>query len=368
MTRSVRLLARSLVTLAASLSSLLACGGEPAPSELDPREATSPSTTRALPPPRTLRETDLYADWATKTIADGVLSFSPQYPLWTDGAEKRRFIALPRGTWIDAGDPDAWRFPIGTRIWKEFSFGRRVETRYMQLGPDGWAYATYVWSEDEREAILADERGVNVAIDAGATIGARHAIPSASDCVACHGQADTPVLGFSLLQLSPDRDPLAPHAAPRSSDDVDLPALVARGLLRNLPAALLTTPPRVVARTPIERAALGYLHGNCGGCHRSTGALAELGMRLAHEHDAAIEPAVTTTIEVASGFSLGDDPTPLRVAPGRPEASVLIARMRSRDPYTQMPPIGTYVVDDEAARLVTRWIEELPPPSPGERP
>ena len=35
----------------------------------------------------------------------------------------------------------------------------------------------------------------------------------------------------------------------------------------------------------------------------------------------------------------------------------MLVRMRSRRPSTQMPPLGTAVVDDEAVALVTKWIE-----------
>jgi hypothetical protein len=110
----------------------------------------------------------------------------------------------------------------------------------------------------------------------------RYAIPSRTDCLACHEGAAVPVLGFSALQLSADRDPLAPHAEPASG--TDLGALVARGLLRNLPPALLKQPPRIAAATPIERAALGYLHGNCGHCHSKpdeAGASVPVGVLLA---------------------------------------------------------------------------------------
>jgi hypothetical protein len=68
--------------------------------------------------PQHLRDTGLYAD--------EVRPFSPQYPLWSDGASKRRWIQVPGGTSIDATRPDAWEFPRGTKLWKEFSHGGRV--------------------------------------------------------------------------------------------------------------------------------------------------------------------------------------------------------------------------------------------------
>src|SRR5829696_2454750 len=58
--------------------------------------------------PPTLQETGLYSDFATLEVDPRHLAFSPQYPLWTDGAAKRRWISLPPGSAIDGSDPDAW--------------------------------------------------------------------------------------------------------------------------------------------------------------------------------------------------------------------------------------------------------------------
>ena len=67
-------------------------------------------------PPETLRETGLYLDLESREVDPKHLAFSPQYPLWTDGATKRRWISLPPGTAIDGSNPDNWVFPIGTRL------------------------------------------------------------------------------------------------------------------------------------------------------------------------------------------------------------------------------------------------------------
>src|SRR5215213_11094322 len=112
-------------------------------------------------PPATLQDTGLYSDFASLEVDPQHLPFAPQYPLWTDGAAKRRWISLPPGSAIDASDPEAWTFPIGTRLWKEFSFaGQRVETRYIERQPDGqWRYAAYAWSADGRDAQLVPASG-----------------------------------------------------------------------------------------------------------------------------------------------------------------------------------------------------------------
>jgi hypothetical protein len=126
-------LGATLPVAVALLATAMITGGQSAP---------------AWPPP-TLRDTGLYSDWATKTAAADNLPFSPQYPLWTDGARKSRWLRIPKGTFIDASNPDVWQFPVGTRVWKEFRFGRRAETRFIERTRAGWQFASYVWNEDE---------------------------------------------------------------------------------------------------------------------------------------------------------------------------------------------------------------------------
>lgn len=310
--------------------------------------------------PQHLRDTGLYADGSTSQLREGVLPFSPQYPLWSDGAVKRRWIYLPPGTSIDATQPDAWDFPRGTKLWKEFRHGRALETRFIEHGADGeWRFASYVWTADGVDAVLAPAAGIREMPASGAP-GARYTIPAQDDCRACHEGAPVPVLGFSALQLSPDRDPLAPHAE-SNAVAVDLRSLVARGLLRNLSPELLANPPRIEAANPEERAALGYLHGNCGNCHNDEGPLAVLEMTLAQRvgAPAAVNGAVLrSVVDVQSQFR-GAGGT-ARVAPGHPGASVIALRMRSREPMQQMPPLGTTAVDTDAMALIARWIESLP--------
>lgn len=315
----------------------------------------------APPLPTHLRDTGLYVAGSTREVRQENLAFSPQYPLWSDGATKRRWLHVPPGTAIDASRPDAWEFPPGTKLWKEFSHGRAIETRYVERLADGsWRFAAYVWNEDGTDAVLAPEAGMTVAAR-GAPNG-RYAIPSEADCRACHEGAAVPVLGASALQLSPLRDPLAPHADPRNEGEADLRLLVERGWLRNLPPEVLARPPRIAASTAVERAALGYLHGNCGHCHNDAGAQPPVDLLLAH--DAASTGAGKVLRSLVGGRSRYRAPGLSKAAPlidpGRPAASVLVARMRSRNPQVQMPPLGTQLTDAAALALIERWISELP--------
>jgi hypothetical protein len=313
------------------------------------------------PPAGRLHETGLYAGAGTDELRPGILSFSPQYPLWSDGAAKRRWIALPPGGVIDASRPAAWEFPPGTRLWKEFSVhGRRVETRLLERLVDGeWRFAVYVWDEAGREATLAPAEGVDALPLPG---GDRYAIPSVEDCLACHGGAPVPVLGFGALQLSADRDPLAPHAEPRRPEDVELGALAERGLLRGLPQPMLETPPRVQAETPASRAALGYLHANCGHCHGdpelSPGVVpVGLNLWLDPSDPAAGAGMRRELVEFVGRYRPPGQGDGRLLLPGDPAGGTLLLRMRSRDPRIQMPPLGTRTPDEEALALIGRWVE-----------
>ena len=313
-------------------------------------------------PETRLSETGLYR--ADGSVDPANRPFAPQYPLWTDGAEKKRWIRLPAGASIDVSDLDAWRFPTGTTIWKEFAWGgRRVETRMMRLEADGtWTFATYVWSEDQEDALLAPAEGVPAAFEIAA--GKRHSIPGLADCNACHGSAPSPVLGFTALQLSDDRDPLAPHAEAVPARAFTLRALVAEDRLRPRRPELASNAPRIRAADPVARAALGYLSGNCGGCHNDRGPLARLGFSLLHDAGAragAPEPAHATTSDASTRFVVPGVPADSvrLIAPGAPGRSAILHRMGSRRLASQMPPLGTVVADTVAVRLVRRWIEGM---------
>jgi hypothetical protein len=313
-------------------------------------------------PPAHLAGTGLYSLLATKTPSASNLFFSPQYPLWTDGAEKKRWISLPPGKAIDASNPDDWVFPVGTKFWKEFAFsGKRVETRYIEkVGAKEWMYATYAWDDDQTDAVLVDKAGLPD--HAEIAPGIRHSLPGVEDCKSCHeGQGRDVVLGFSALQLSRDRDPNAPHADRATPDMMNLDSLVARKLIVHLPASLIDTPPTIHARSPIERAVLGYLSGNCGGCHNATDPLSSVGMFLKRSAVCDTATLRKEMLTVVGHFSKYQIPNfgpydTYRVRPGDPARSAIVNRMDTRDPYRQMPPLGSKIVDREAIILITKWI------------
>jgi hypothetical protein len=314
------------------------------------------------PLPSSLRDTGLYAGSSSLEVRPENHGFTPQYPLWSDGATKSRWISLPPGRAIDASRAAAWEFPRGTKLWKEFSVaGRRVETRLIERLEDGtWRFAAYAWNEDQSDATLVPaDKSVKLSLSGDR----RYTIPSEADCRACHEGAAVPVLGFSALQLSKDRDPLAPHMEPPRTGDLDLEGLVARKLLVGLPPGFSGAPPRIAAPTPAGRAALGYLHANCGQCHvdpklSGSAVPVELQLALDPSDSTAGVRTIRALLASESRYRTAGAADARLVVPGDPQAGTLLARMRSRDPRIQMPPLGSAVPDLEAIALIEHWIEQ----------
>ncbi len=284
--------------------------------------------------PARLSETGLYRDLAARALADGVLTYRVHYELWADGAEKLRYLALPPGTTIDASDLDRWRFPVGTRSWKEFRVGGvPVETRLLEKTAAGWRMAAYVWADDGSEAWAtpagqADARGT------------AHDVPSSEDCRKCHRGAADVLIGVSAIQLGPD----------------GIAALTAAGVLGPLPPGTYAPP-----GPPAVRDALGYLHGNCGHCHNDHHPLARLETLRLHLTVSATRAEDTPVYRTAFGARTRHEIDGTRVAidPGFPTRSQLVARMRTRDPDDQMPPLGTEQPDPDALRLIEAWVSGL---------
>ncbi|HVL58743.1 MAG TPA: hypothetical protein VM491_19750, partial [Burkholderiaceae bacterium] len=133
--------------------------------------------------------------------------------------------------------------------------------------------------------------------------------------------------------------------------------LAALGWLRNLPRRLLRQPPRIEAATPTARAAMGYLHANCGHCHNGSGALAGLDLTLAQQVSNP-NGSATATVESLLRSASAEQPsgaTP-KAIPAR--AALLARRIASSNPYTRMPPLGVTITDREGVAVIERWIRE----------
>jgi cytochrome c553 len=287
--------------------------------------------------PERLSQSGLYAPDAEETVAPDVRSFRPRFELWSDGASKRRFIWLPPGARIDTSDMDSWQFPVGTKLWKEFTRdGVRVETRLLQRLADGWTGVAYLWQEDGSDALAAPYG----AIDA---LGTAHNVPAANECNACHGGRSSHVLGFSAVQL----------AGQSEADSLSLEELGRLELVSQVPAVA----PRVPGNDT-EQAALGYLHANCSHCHNASRPTRpgsrcfdpENDLDFLLRADEAPTVAETSTYRTATADV---------IEPGHPNDSSLLDLVSERSRFTQMPPLASELVDTDAVALLRRWIEGM---------
>jgi hypothetical protein len=244
---------------------------------------------------------------------------------------------------------DYWMFPVGTKVWKEFTRDtKRIETRLLWKRAEGdWFMAAYAWTEDLTAATLVPRAGQENAL------GTEHDIPAARQCDECHkGQTDK-VLGFSAIQLSHDGS--AVNLAYLKTND------------------LLSAPPTVdafaVPGNAVEQAAIGMMHANCGQCHSQFGnGYDRNDMELWLMVDTLGELQQTAPYQSAIGVELDTvlDQFPsinTRIVPGDPQQSAVFVRMGQRDEerLVSMPPIASELTDMTGLQAIEAWINALPP-------
>lgn len=125
------------------------------------------------PPPALLSQTGAFSDVRALTPAAGLIPYDVNSPLWSDGAIKTRWMALPNdGAPYSMDEQIAfaltgeWAFPDGTVFVKHFDLAldetsasprRRLETRLLVRNTNGAVYGvTYKWRSDNSDADLLD--------------------------------------------------------------------------------------------------------------------------------------------------------------------------------------------------------------------
>jgi hypothetical protein len=305
--------------------------------------------------------TGLYVDRDQNKHAADTRPYKPGVVLWSDGADKQRYLYLPPESKIDTSDMDAWIMPIGTKAFKEFRVGGKlIETRvFWKRGDHNWASGTYVWDAAGKEATLDTGRKGTI-LDTG------YEIPTAKDCGKCHHGGADKLLGIEAVAL----------ALP-TAEGVTLHSLVKAGQLTDPPTTTTIALPE--DSTGKAGAALAYLHANCGmPCHssRGLGHETELVLRLRADEfwpvagadggltaPATVEQtstyqatigALPTTAAVAQKF-----PGALRITRGAHDKSLVWLLAHLRGDY-QMPPLVSHTIDAQGTKLLSDWIDALP--------
>ena len=378
--------------------------------------------------PKTLSQSGLFKDVKSHTMADGILPYSVIAELWSDGAYKERYLAIPRvgasdvepakDRLIGVTEAHGWEFPDETVIVKSFAIEREagnpasrrwIETRFFTRQEGEWVGYSYKWNDEQTDATLVDAPGLDQAYDVkdvAAPGGSRKVnwhYPSRTECMVCHTRQAGFVLGLQTPQMNRDQD----YAGLGGKVDNQLRVLEHLGLTKvkyaedsvkllqadtkaqgldpdaayayvehfrpqkeQHPAAkfspLLTLAP---ASTPklvnprdtsadLNSRARSYLHSNCAICHVEAGggnALMELEFTRNLDDMRLVDAA-----PLHDRFGIADAKL---VAPGAPERSVLLSRLRARTiagQPGQMPPLATNVPDRQAITMFQQWIAQLP--------
>ncbi len=299
----------------------------------------------------------LYANGAATRYEPTAIPYTPGTTFWSDGAEKQRYLALPDATTIDTTDMDAWKFPVGTKAFKEFRFDNKlVETRMLwKQAATNWVTATYIWDDTQSSATL------NTSTQA-VLLASGYEIPTAKNCGKCHHGGSDKLLGVEAVAL----------ALP-SAKGQTLERLVAKGLLSNPPSQTSISLPE--DDSGVAAAALSFVHSNCGmACHstRGLGEETQLVLRLRADEfwsaDGSAAPAEVVTNTDPYKAAVNVDPTTAsvvqafpgakRITPGQHDQSLLWLLSHRRDQY-QMPPLVSHVIDEADSLALANWIDSL---------
>lgn len=255
----------------------------------------------------------------------GVQPYALNMPLFSDYAEKDRFLYLPPGTAATFSGDGLPELPVGAALIKTFHYGAtKVETRVLLHRASGWVALPYVWQGDD--AVLK-RAGTRVALTVqGQAID--YAVPNVNQCKECHA------LGDAMMPIGPKARNLSPGTLGVAAGGIRLPTWGD-------------------SAAPIEAQARAYLDVNCGHCHNPQGAASNSGLNLTWQTTGATALGIGKT-PVAAGRGSGG--FLYSIDPGHPERSIMVHRMATTEPGVAMPELGRAMVHTEGVKLVSDWI------------
>jgi uncharacterized repeat protein (TIGR03806 family) len=281
-----------------------------------------------------------------------MILFAVNAPLWSDGASKQRYLALPDNATIQIGEYGRFILPAGTVLMKTFSLaGSRVETRLLiQKGTDDkpqWAGFSYQWNAAQSDATL---------LTSGKTVtlanGQQWHFPSSTECQRCHRAEAGFTLGLETAQLNGD---LTYPSTGRTANQ--MATLTHIGLFANPPMGVPSTLPRLAAiddqTATVASRARAYLHANCSHCHRENATENSCPGDLRVQNTLA-DMHICNRVPPFGGFGFPGN----LLTPGSIDQS-LIYQFMNRRGFPQMPPLATFVVDKAAVAVVGAWITSL---------
>lgn len=275
-----------------------------------------------------------------------MIPYTVASPFWSDTAIKDRYLSLPNNTSIDLTAEGDFIFPVGSVLMKHFKMNDRlIETRLFARGELGWQGFSYEWLDDQTDALLLAD-GKEKFIE-----GVQWQYPSRGQCLTCHTEVANFSLGLETLQLN---NSMRYAASGINAHQLDTLTHI------NLFSSAITPIQKVQTlfalddtSATLSQRARSYLHSNCSNCHSPNGPTP---VNLDLRYRTAFAATQTCNVQPVAG-DLGISNARI-IAPGEPERSVLLARMKVRD-VNQMPPLGSHLVDQEAVDVVSAWIGGL---------
>lgn len=287
--------------------------------------------------------------------APRLIPYSLKTPLFSDYAEKQRFISLPKGAKLTVGADGRVSFPVGTTLIKSFGYPdasgnwKIIETRLLIHRREGWVALPYVWRADGKDAELklgGTRVPVSFTKPSGEAMSISYAVPNKNQCKQCHSTKDaiTPIGPVWQNLDFPDARALRLFLSHFESLNQVPP-----------PTKLLWDEPKSIVT---ERSAMAYLKVNCGHCHKPSGSASNSGLFF-DDHDGGGAALGIGKRPVAAGRGSGN--FDFVIEPGHPERSILIHRMKSTDPGVAMPELGRATAHDEGIKLLEDWIRAMKP-------
>ena len=319
-----------------------------------------------------LSQLGLFTNLATLAPVSGFHGYTVNSPLWSDGAVKKRWLAVPNGgthntpaEQVIFSPTNEWKFPAGTVFVKHFDLPvndtnttvtQRVETRLLVVDQNGAAYGlTYRWRADGSDAdLLVTGTNANFVITGASGILRTQvwSFPSRQDCLVCHNANASYVLGVKTHQLN-----CPTMYAETGVTDNQLRALGHIGLLgTNYSEAQLTNYLKSYAVTntavSLELRARSYIDANCSQCHRPIGVQAYFDARY-------VTPLAQQGLIQGPAYTFITDTNDRVVVPKDLPHSLLYNRA-NRVGQFQMPPLAKNLVDSNAVQVIASWINSLP--------
>ena len=300
--------------------------------------------------PRSLSDYGFFRDAAARQPKDRVVPYELNTPLFTDYAEKYRFIYVPEGKQAKADGDGLLDFPVGSALIKSFGYEidgkhRLLETRVLLHRADGWLALPYVWNEEQTEAKLK-VAGARIAVTftdpAGRERAISYAVPNKNQCKECHA-------------LSGAVTPIGPKAR-NLTHDGQLARFADLGLIDREPKVDYRVPVWGETSASLDDRARGYLDINCAHCHNVNGSASNSGLFLTYEEKMPVRIGINKR-PVAAGRGSGTHD--FDIAPGDPDGSIMIYRMNSLEAGISMPEVGRSIVHDEGVALLSQWIAEM---------